>query len=66
MAKVFKTYEPSDNSTEGDIKWAKPPSGHVKCNIDSSFPTQLDITEHGICFRDDKGVFSLPKQAGAH
>ncbi|XP_075111652.1 uncharacterized protein LOC142181896 [Nicotiana tabacum] len=36
------------------IKWSKPPSGHIKLNIDGSFKQALSLCGFGGVFRDNK------------
>ncbi|PNX55292.1 hypothetical protein L195_g048919, partial [Trifolium pratense] len=35
-------------------KWEKPTQGRYKCNIDTSFTTQLNRVGIGMCIRDDE------------
>ncbi|XP_070015524.1 uncharacterized protein [Nicotiana sylvestris] len=37
------------------IKWSKPPSGHIKLNIDGSFKEALSLCGFGGVFRDNNG-----------
>jgi hypothetical protein len=43
------------------IKWKKPSSGRIKCNIDAAFPSNNNRVGFGICIRDETGAFIRAK-----
>lgn len=43
------------------IKWEKPPSGFIKCNVDAAFLNTLNRIRFGICARDSCGHVLVAK-----
>lgn len=41
--------------------WVKPPSGCVKCNMDTTFSNEMNVMGVGMCLRDDSSHFLLAK-----
>nr|ABD28710.1 Polynucleotidyl transferase, Ribonuclease H fold [Medicago truncatula] len=39
----------------GNIRWRKPKSGRLKCNVDASFSTSSNKVGIGMCIRDSEG-----------
>ncbi|MCH95897.1 ribonuclease H protein, partial [Trifolium medium] len=47
----------SRDTESGLLRWEKPTSGWVKCNVDVAFVTGSRKTSVGLCFRDSHGQF---------
>ncbi|XVF50659.1 hypothetical protein PTKIN_Ptkin04bG0119700 [Pterospermum kingtungense] len=41
----------------GDMKWQKPPSGSIKCNVDAAIFQALSKVGYGCIIKDSKGGF---------
>jgi hypothetical protein len=48
------------------IKWQKPNSGRLKCNVDASFSETANYVSFGICIRDDLGEFIKARTMWSH
>ncbi|PNX66284.1 cytochrome p450 [Trifolium pratense] len=59
---IWSIWNQRNDKTEMNvIKWKKPSSGRIKCNIDDAFPSNNNCIGFGICIRDEIGAFIRDK-----